>query len=67
MSVFWRSLHQALGTKLTFSTAFHPQTDGQSERVIQTLEDLLRDCVIDFDGSWDSKHPLVEFTYNNSY
>ncbi|KZV42857.1 Retrotransposon protein, Ty3-gypsy subclass, partial [Dorcoceras hygrometricum] len=56
-----------LGTKLTFSTAFHTQTDGQSERVIQTLEDLLRVCVLDFADSWDSKLPLVEFTYNNSY
>ncbi|KZV25809.1 Retrotransposon protein, Ty3-gypsy subclass [Dorcoceras hygrometricum] len=56
-----------MGTKLTFSTAFHPQTDGQSERVIQTLEDLLRACVLDYADSWDSKLPLVEFTYNNSY
>ncbi|KZV30446.1 Gag protease polyprotein [Dorcoceras hygrometricum] len=52
--VFWRSLHRALGTKLAFSTAFHPRTDSQSDRVIQNLEDLLRACVIDFDGSWDS-------------
>ncbi|KZV45812.1 hypothetical protein F511_39205 [Dorcoceras hygrometricum] len=65
--MFWKSLHKALGTKLTFSTAFHPQTDGQSERVIQTLEDLLRACVLNFAESWDSKLPLVEFTYNNSY
>ncbi|KZV18741.1 Retrotransposon protein, Ty3-gypsy subclass [Dorcoceras hygrometricum] len=66
-SRFWKSLHTALGTKLTFSTAFHPQTDGQSERVIQTLEDLLRACVLDFVDSWDFKLPLLEFTYNNSY
>ncbi|KZV44573.1 DNA/RNA polymerase superfamily protein [Dorcoceras hygrometricum] len=64
---FWKSLHKALGTKLTFSTSFHPQTDGQSERVIQILEDLLRACVVDFADSWDSKLPLVEFAYNNSY
>ncbi|XP_075500162.1 uncharacterized protein LOC142538749 [Primulina tabacum] len=57
----------ALGTKLAFSTAYHPQSDGQSERVIQILEDMLRACTIDFPGSWDSKLPLVEFTYNNSY
>ncbi|XP_073121845.1 uncharacterized protein [Henckelia pumila] len=66
-SSFWKSLHQALGTKLTFSTSFHAQTDGQSERVIQILEDLLRACVIDFQGSWDSKFSLIEFTYKNSY
>ncbi|KZV17069.1 hypothetical protein F511_02985, partial [Dorcoceras hygrometricum] len=56
-----------LGTKLTFSTAFHPQTEGQSERVIQILEDLLRACIIDFSESWDLKLPLVEFAYNNSF
>ncbi|KZV36667.1 hypothetical protein F511_39465, partial [Dorcoceras hygrometricum] len=56
-----------LGTKLTFSTTFHPQTDGQSERVIKILEDLLRACVLDYAESWDTKLPLVEFAYNNSY
>ncbi|XP_075518290.1 uncharacterized protein LOC142552399 [Primulina tabacum] len=66
-SEFWKSLHQALGTKLAFSTAYHSQRDGQSERVIQILEDMLRACMIDFPGSWDSKLPLVEFTHNNSY
>ncbi|KZV43935.1 DNA/RNA polymerase superfamily protein [Dorcoceras hygrometricum] len=54
-------------TNLTFSTAFHPQTDGQSEIVIQKLEDLIRACTLDFSESWDVKLPLVEFTYNNSY
>ncbi|GJX80571.1 putative reverse transcriptase domain-containing protein [Tanacetum coccineum] len=49
------------------STAYHPQTDGQSERTIQTLEDMLRACVIDFGGSWDVHLPLAEFSYNNSY
>ena len=49
-SVFWQELHKALGTRLDFSTAFHPQTDGQSERTIQTLEDMLRMCVMDFGG-----------------
>ena len=53
--------------QLDFSTAFHPQTDGQSERTIQTLEDMLRMCVLDFKGSWDQYLPLVEFAYNNSY
>lgn len=66
-SAFWKSLHQAMGTRLAFSTAFHPQTDGQSERVIQILEDILRACTIDYAGSWDTKLPLAEFTYNNSY
>ncbi|KZV54294.1 hypothetical protein F511_31650 [Dorcoceras hygrometricum] len=65
-SAFWKSLHRSLGTKLTFSIAFHPQTDGQSERVIQILEDLLRACIVDFSEGWDLKLPLVEFAYNNS-
>ncbi|GJW48287.1 putative reverse transcriptase domain-containing protein, partial [Tanacetum coccineum] len=58
---------EALGTNLDMSTAYHPQTDGQSERTIQTLEDMLRACVIDFGSSWDRHLPLVEFSYNNSY
>ncbi|KAA3486447.1 reverse transcriptase [Gossypium australe] len=66
-SRFWKALHQALGTRLDFSTAFHPQSDGQSERVIQVLEDMLRGCVIDFRGSWEEYLPLAEFAYNNSY
>jgi hypothetical protein len=66
-SNFWRSLQTAMGTRLNLSTAYHPQTDGQTERTIQTLEDLLRSCVIDFGGSWDSHLPLIEFSYNNSY
>ncbi|GJY05701.1 putative reverse transcriptase domain-containing protein [Tanacetum coccineum] len=56
-----RSLHKALGRRLDMSTAYHPQTDGQSERTIQTLEDMLRACVIDFGGSWDTHLPLAEF------
>ncbi|KAA3484387.1 DNA/RNA polymerases superfamily protein [Gossypium australe] len=67
MSRIWRALHQALAIRLDFSTAFHPQTDGQSERVIQILEDMLRGCVIDFRGSWEEFLPLAEFGYNNSY
>ena len=66
-SRFWRSLHKALCTKSSFSTAFHPQTDGQSERVIQVLEDLLRACALDLKGNWDDYLPLVEFAYNNSF
>ncbi|KAD7477404.1 hypothetical protein E3N88_00540 [Mikania micrantha] len=56
-----------LDTKLLLSTACHPQTDGQSERTIQTLEDMLRACIIGFGGSWDDYLPLAEFSYNNSY
>ena len=56
-----------MGTQLTMSTAFHPQTDGQSERTIQILGDMLRACVLDLKGSWEEHLPLVEFTYNNSY
>ena len=66
-SQFWQSLQRALGTQLNFSTAFHPQTDGQSERVIQILEDMLRACVLDFGGNWADYLPLAEFAYNNSY
>ncbi|KAL4387925.1 hypothetical protein GQ457_09G030640 [Hibiscus cannabinus] len=66
-SNFWKSLQTALGTQVKLSTAFHPQTDGQSERVIQVLEDMLRACVIEFHKSWEKSIPLVEFAYNNSY
>ncbi|GJS18781.1 putative reverse transcriptase domain-containing protein [Tanacetum coccineum] len=66
-SRFWQSMQEALRTRLDMSTAYHPQTDGQSERTIQTLEDMLRACVLDFGGSWDVHLPLVEFSYNNSY
>ncbi|GJV07025.1 putative reverse transcriptase domain-containing protein [Tanacetum coccineum] len=64
---FWRSLQKVLGTNLDMSTAYHPQTDGQSEMTIQTLEDMLRACVIDFGKSWVNHLPLFEFSYNNSY
>ncbi|GJV17173.1 putative reverse transcriptase domain-containing protein [Tanacetum coccineum] len=57
----------SLGTSLDMSTAYHPQTDGQSERTIQTLEDMLRACAIDFGKGWVNHLPLVEFSYNNSY
>ncbi|GJX03906.1 putative reverse transcriptase domain-containing protein [Tanacetum coccineum] len=66
-SNFLRSLQKALGTSLDMSTAYHPQTDGQSERTIQTLKDMLRACVIDFVNGWVKHLPLVEFSYNNSY
>ncbi|GKA02423.1 putative reverse transcriptase domain-containing protein [Tanacetum coccineum] len=60
-------MQEALGTRLDMSTTYHPQTDGQSERTIQTLDDMLRACVLDFGGSWDVHLPLVEFSYNKSY
>ncbi|GKB65074.1 putative reverse transcriptase domain-containing protein, partial [Tanacetum coccineum] len=66
-SGFWRSLQKALGTQLNQSTAYHPQTNGQSEHTIQTLEDMLRACAIDFGRNWDTHLLLVEFSYNNSY
>ncbi|GJS43007.1 putative reverse transcriptase domain-containing protein [Tanacetum coccineum] len=66
-SHLWQAFQKALGTRLDMSTAYHPQTDGQSERTIQTLEDMLRACVMDFGGSWDTHLPLIEFSYNNSY
>ena len=66
-SKFWEKLQEALGTKLDFSTAYHPQTSGQVERVNQIIEDMLRACVLDFGDSWSKHLPLAEFAYNNSY
>ena len=66
-SRFLKELQSTFGTRLNFSTDFHPQTNGQSERVIQVFEDMLRGCVLDFSGSWDRYIPLMEFSYNNSY
>ena len=67
MAHFWKSFQKAMGTQLTMSTAFHPQTNGHSERTIQILDDMLQACVLDHKGSWEEHLPLVEFTYNNSY
>nr|GEV50378.1 putative reverse transcriptase domain-containing protein [Tanacetum cinerariifolium] len=64
---FWKSFNRALGTRLDMSTTYHLETDGQSERTIQTLEDMLRACVLDFGKGRDKHLPLVEFSYNNSY
>jgi hypothetical protein len=64
---FWESLHDAIGTTLTFSTAYHPQTDGQTERVNQILEDMLRACTIIYGKDWEICLPFAEFSYNNSY
>jgi transposase InsO family protein len=63
-SRFWERLHEALDTQLCFSSAYHPQTDGQTERVNQILEDLLRACVLQCGRSWEKRY--VEFSYNNS-
>jgi hypothetical protein len=67
VSKFWEELHKCLGTKLLRSLAYHPQTSGQTERVNQILEDMLRACVLEFPQKWDDCLPLAEFSYNNSY
>src|SRR5438105_3282508 len=64
---FWKILHALLGTKLDFSSAYHPQTDGQTERVNQILEDMLRACVLTYDKDWEKSLSFAEFSYNNSY
>ncbi|GKC73572.1 putative reverse transcriptase domain-containing protein, partial [Tanacetum coccineum] len=66
-SNFWRSLQKALGTNLDMSTAYHPQTDRKIKRTIQTLEDMMHACVIDYGKGWVNHFPLVKFSYNNSY
>ena len=66
-SKFWDSCQSAMGTKIRFSTAFHPQTSGQVERVNQVLEDMLRVCVISFGMKWEDCLPFAEFSYNNNY
>ncbi|KAJ0441855.1 putative nucleotidyltransferase, Ribonuclease H [Helianthus annuus] len=67
ISNLWQSMQKSFGSRLDMSTSYHPQTDGQSERTIQTLEDMLRACVIDFGNGWEKHLPLIEFSYNNSY
>jgi transposase InsO family protein len=64
---FWERLHETLDTQLCFSSAYHPQTDGQTERVNQILEDMLRACALQYGRSWDKSLLYVEFPYNNSY
>src|SRR4051812_27252552 len=66
-SRYWRSFQEALGTILHLSTAYHPQSQGQVERVNQVLEDMLRACVISFGKKWEESLPLAKFSYNNSY
>jgi transposase InsO family protein len=67
VSKFWRSSHQALKTKLDFSLAYHPQTNGQTKRVNQVLEDMLRVCVLTYGKNWEDSLAFVEFSYNNGY
>lgn len=66
-SRFWESLQEALNTRLRLSSIYHPQTDRQKEMIIQSLDDLLRACVLEQGGAWDIYLPLIEFTYNNIY
>ena len=66
-SQLWQSIQHALGIRFDMSTSFHTQTDGQSERIIQILEDLLQACVLEFKGNWEEHIALVEFIYNNSH
>ncbi|WVZ76382.1 hypothetical protein U9M48_024360, partial [Paspalum notatum var. saurae] len=66
-SRFWEQLHDSLDSKLRFSTAYHPQTDGQTERTNQILEDMLRACAIQYGTGWDKSPPYAEFSYNNGY
>jgi transposase InsO family protein len=66
-SRLWRSFHENMNTKLNFSIAYHPQTNGQTERTNQVLEDMLRACALQHGGSWDRSLPYAEFSYNNSY
>ena len=64
---FWKQFHAALGTQLIRNSAYHPQTDGQTERINQILEDMLRTCALTYNHKWDECLPLAEFSYNNSY
>jgi transposase InsO family protein len=66
-SKFWEKLHESMDTKLNFSSAYHPQTVGQTERTSQILEDMFRACALKYGKSWDTSLPYVEFSYNYSY
>ena len=66
-SRFWKSFHENMDTKLNFSSAYHRQTDGQTERTNQVLEDMLRACALQHGSSWDKSLPCAEFSCNNSY
>jgi transposase InsO family protein len=64
---FLERLHETLDTQLCFSSTYHPQTDGQIERVNQILEDMLRTCALQYGSSWDKSLSYTKFSYNNSY
>ena len=66
-SIFWKSFQKGLGTTVKLIYVFHPQMDGQAERTIQTLKDIIRVCITNFKVSWDRHLPLVEFSYNNNF
>jgi hypothetical protein len=66
-SKLWEKLHESLDTRLNFSSAYHSQTDGQTEWTNQILEDMLRACALKYGKSWDQSLPYKEFSYNNSY
>ena len=66
-SHFWQQVHSSLGTKLTFSTTYHPQTDRKTERINHILEDMLRACALQYGTSWNKSLPYAEFSYNNNY
>jgi transposase InsO family protein len=66
-SEFWEKLHESMDTKLNFSSAYHPQTNGQTERTNQILEDMLRVCALKYGKIWDKSLPYAKFSYNNSY
>jgi hypothetical protein len=66
-SMFWEKLHESMDTRLNFSSTYHLQTDGQTERINQIVEDMLRACALKYGKSWDKSLPYVEFSYNNSY
>jgi hypothetical protein len=66
-SKFWEKLHASMDTKLNFTSAYHPQTDGQTERTNQILEDMLRACALKYGKGWDKSLPYAEFSYNNNY
>jgi transposase InsO family protein len=66
-SRYWKKLHESLDTRLNFSSAYHPQTDGQTERTNQVLENMLRACALQHGSSWDKSLPYAKFSYNSSY
>lgn len=66
-SNFWKGFQSGIGTKVKLSTAFHPKTDGEAQRLIQAFDDILRACIIDLKGNWDENLPLIEFSNNNNY